>query len=88
MKVWSDGRDVVVTDDPKKIPYIMDRHYKVKGHTLRDAWKEVDLKERIHLDHPGLPSLYYTVDSLLRVSEGWIGTVVGCQPPYRGPNEK
>lgn len=41
-KVWTDGLDVVVARDLLEVPNVLNRHYRVTGHSLRHRpWQEV-----------------------------------------------
>jgi hypothetical protein len=41
-RVWSDGSDVVVARQLHDVPAVLDRHYRVTGHSLRHAcWQEI-----------------------------------------------
>ena len=50
LKVWSDGLDVVVARDLGQVPSVLDRHYRVTGHTLRHTtWREVPHSQTLRL---------------------------------------
>lgn len=52
-KVWTDGLDVVVAQDVTDVPDVLDRHYRVTGHTLRHRrWEEVAPATTLRLRGP------------------------------------
>lgn len=52
-KVWTDGFDIVVALDVQDVPSVLNRHYRVTGHTVRhERWKEVAPTEVVRLKTP------------------------------------
>jgi len=74
LKVFSDGYDVIVTNNRENIPDIMDRYYKVTGHTLRDSWKEIEPNKVLTVWFSNNKSLALEARALLAVGRScWVG---------------
>jgi hypothetical protein len=88
LRVWSDGLDVVVARELCQVPVVLDRHYRVTGHTLRHtAWREVPESQTVPLqckdtvEHVPAGVLVTTRDRAC-----WIGRLacaVASASPYR-----
>ncbi len=74
LKVWSDGLDVVVARELCQVPSVLDRHYRVTGHTLRHAaWREVPQSLTVALQHRGQVEHVPAADLTRRPRACWIG---------------
>jgi hypothetical protein len=75
LRVWTDGRDIVVARDMLHIPALLDRYYRVTGHTLRHTvWSEVPLSQNLRVQQ-GHCVRHVKGGDLLRDHESWVGRV-------------
>lgn len=79
LKVWSDGRDVVVARELGEVPSVLDRHYRVTGHTLRHAtWREMPPCHTVPLQRKGEVQHVPASDLSMRSRACWIGLLAGA----------
>jgi len=79
LKVWSDGLDVVVARELFQVPSVLDRHYRVTGHTLRHArWREVPQSQTVPIQHKEMVEHVPASELVsMRDCACWIGRLAG-----------
>lgn len=75
MKVWTNGTEFVATSDRQRIPAVLDEHYRVRGHRLRDCWREVDATTLVAVCLHATTVLLPAADLGPVKHEAWLGKI-------------